>query len=115
MVYVCVMYSSKILKATQIILFFGLSSSVNLAEEDNILISYIVKYEEINRLEEKIAELSQKILDDYQVSMSAEHIEFNAERYFIGFKVIRIDKQNFLELKFNKIKIEEYLNKKINE
>ena len=104
MVYVCVMYSSKILKATQIILFFGLSSSVNLAEEDNILISYIVKYEEINRLEEKIAELSQKILDDYQVSMSAEHIEFNAERYFIGFKVIRIDEKNFLELKFNKKK-----------
>ncbi len=109
------MYSSKILKATKIILFFGLSSSVNLAEEDNILISYIVKYEEINRLEEKIAELSQKILDDYQVSMTAENIEFNAERYFVGFKVIRIDKKNFLELKFNKIKIEEYLNKKINE
>ena len=115
MVNVCVMYSSKILKATKIILFFGLSSSVNLAEEDNILISYIVKYEEINRLEEKIAELSQKILDDYQVSMAAENIEFNAERYFVGFKVIRIDKKNFLELKFNKIKIEEYLNKKINE
>ena len=109
------MYSSKILKATKIILFFGLSSSVNLAEEDNILISYIVKYEEINRLEEKIAELSQKILDDFQVSMTAENIEFNAERYFVGFKVIRIDKKNFLELKFNKIKIEEYLNKKNNE
>jgi len=33
-----------------------------LAEEDNIVISYIVNYEEINRLEEKIYELSQKIL-----------------------------------------------------
>jgi hypothetical protein len=80
-----------------------------LAEEDNMLITYIVKYEEINRLEEKIAELSQKILDDYQVSMTAEQIEFTAQTYFIGFKVLRIDGKNFLELKFNKIKIEEYL------
>ena len=63
MVNVCVMYYSKILKVTRIILFFGLSSSVNLAEEDNIVISYIVNYEEIYRLEEKIYELSQKILD----------------------------------------------------
>ena len=115
MVNVCVMYSSKILKATKIILFFGLSSSVNLAEDDNIFISYIVKYEEIHRLEKKIAELSQKILDEYQVSMTAEKIEFNAETYFIGFKVIRIDEKNFLELKFNKIKIEEYLNINNNE
>ena len=110
MVNVCVMYYSKILKVTRIILFFGLSSSVNLAEEDNVVISYIVNYEEINRLEEKIYELSQKILDDYQVSTTNEKIEFNAEKYFIGFKVIRIDEKNFLELKFNKKKIEEYLN-----
>ena len=110
MVNVCVMYYSKILKITRIILFFGLSSSVNLAEEDDIVISYIVNYEEIYRLEEKIYELSQKILDDYQVSMTNEKIEFNAEKYFIGFKVIRIDEKNFLELKFNKKKIEEYLN-----
>ena len=107
MVNVCVMYYSKILKVTRIILFFGLSSSVNLAEEDNIVISYIVNYEEIYRLEEKIYELSQKILDDYQVSTTNEKIEFNAEKYFIGFKVIRIDEKNFLELKFNKKKIEE--------
>ena len=110
MVNVCVMYYSKILKVTRIILFFGLSSSVNLAEEDNIVISYTVNYEEIYRLEEKIYELSQKILDDYQVSMTNKKIEFNAEKYFIGFKVIQIDEKNFLELKFNKKKIEEYLN-----
>ncbi len=106
------MYISKILKATKIILFFGLSSSVNLAEEDDIIISYIVKYEQIHRLEEKIAELSQKILDDYKVSAIADQIEFNASTYFVGFKVIRINKKNFLELKFNKIKIEEYLKNK---
>ena len=54
MVNVCVMYYSKILKVTRIILFFGLSSSVNLAEEDNIVISYIVNYEEIKPLVEKL-------------------------------------------------------------